>query len=245
MRLSGLFLIVVGALLCASIAWATIGFFAMALGLICLQIPIRQVPVSGNAVGANVVSPPPVEQITVSTSQSSTLAAAAGSGAWKVEFGWDTLVARDEDLANVERLLSCYGAIYVDQLRALYCVFNNKALLPSILSLIVESAVHEAARTASALAGMSAREGCKPDTTVPTRMVRPTEAVDSMIAPFASQDSTANPSSGEGELLSHPDDLRDAEVTSLEVASEASVTADVEDVVNLTNIFDQISRNKN
>lgn len=244
MRLSGLFLIVVGALLCASIAWATFGFLAMALGLICLQIPIKQVPVSGNAVRASVVSQPPNEQVALSTTQSSTIATAAASGASKASFDWDTLVARDEDLASVERLLSCYGAIYVDQLRALYAVFNNKALLPSILSLIVESARHESGRTASALAGTSAREGCKQGTTVPMRIERPTEAVDSKVAPFASRNSTASPSSGEGMLLPHSDDLHDAEVASLEVAGEASATADVEDVVSLTIIFDQISRNK-
>lgn len=134
MRFLGLFLMVAGVLLCASIAWATIGFFAMALGLICLQIPIKQVAVPGSAIRTGAVAPLPVENLPVSRSQSSTLATAAGSGAWKVQLDRDTLDAKDKDLANVERLLSCYGASYVIQFRALYGVFNNKALLPSILT---------------------------------------------------------------------------------------------------------------
>lgn len=52
---------------------------------------------------------------------------------------WRQLVEHDSDLARVERILSQYGSQYVDQLARVYVVFENKALLSSILRMIIES----------------------------------------------------------------------------------------------------------
>ncbi|MET4391712.1 hypothetical protein ABIB73_007504 [Bradyrhizobium sp. F1.4.3] len=243
MRLSGLFLLIVGALLCASIAWATIGFFAMALGLVCLQIPITRAPISsGTTARTDVMSLAPTEPIAVSAI-SSTLTATAEGGAQREELDWNTLVDRDEDLANVERLLSRYGVIYVDQLRNLYGIFNNKALLPSILNLIVESARDEAGRGTGGLAGTSAPGGHKPDTTGSLGSDKSIAAVDLISAPFAPRSSDAKPSSDKETLSSRSCDLPSADVASLEPINEVRASVD-EDVVSFTYIFDQLSRSR-
>ena len=71
---------------------------------------------------------------------SSTRDLVLNSGQSADELGWKSISDRDPELAQIERTLAQYGRSYVDQFVKVYVVFNNKAMLPAILNLIIESA---------------------------------------------------------------------------------------------------------
>jgi hypothetical protein len=144
MRLSGLLLLAVGAALCLSIDWAAIGFLAMALGLICVQIPIGGTSRSDAASGAIAGAPVSVEHVTATPEHGSARDDVMEREPQSEGLASNDPLKRDADLADVERLLARYGALYVDQFRRLYDIFNSKTLLPSILKLIAEAARQEA-----------------------------------------------------------------------------------------------------
>ncbi|WP_426424871.1 hypothetical protein [Bradyrhizobium genosp. A] len=229
-------MIAVGAALCVSIVWAAIGFLAMALGLICVQIPTRRAPISGSTSRSTAVAPASVEQIPASPSPTRAIAA-ADSGTQGDELAWNDLLDRDEDLANVERLLSRYGAIYVDHFRKLYGIFNSKALLPSILKLIVESARHNAVVSANVLGETPVLEGQKFENVASLRTEQPIAVADSIAAPFSLQSSVVP----HGDKSFCSGDLP-TDVEPLKMTNEVTATVDPQDLVNFTSIFDKLNR---
>src|ERR1017187_1494037 len=152
MRL-GAALLIVGFMLSVSIAWAAIGFIAMAFGLICMLIAEEK---KKRAIKSNkaVVSesreqdeelqarlpspqaPPSLPPLRFSSSEANDNRSLASSQV----IAWEALCRDDPDLARVVAVLTPYGRKYVDELAKAYLVFNDKDYLPLILTKIVASA---------------------------------------------------------------------------------------------------------
>ncbi len=137
MYVSGFILLVIGFALCLSIAWAPIGFFAMSFGLICLLIAEKRSKASKLRLQK---SARPSKQPRPPTPTGPAANTEVRQGFADERAKWRLLVDGDPELASVERVLSQYGPQYVDQLARVYLVFDNKAFLPIILKMIVESA---------------------------------------------------------------------------------------------------------
>lgn len=230
MRLFGLFLLVFGAALCASVVWAALGFLAMALGLICIQIRTRPLFLPGDASASGepafVLSEPTI----ASSTRASTHAVGLEGRAPREGLVWNALADQDEELADVERLLSRYGAAYADQFRRLYCIFNSKELLPSIVSLVVEAAKYESGACAPHTSpGSQKHSGDGPES---LRVEQP--------APAANVSAASSPS---GNVASSPFNPPRNDAPS-DVAESARAAIDPEDITNFTNIFDQLSRSR-
>jgi hypothetical protein len=147
----GTALLIVGFMLCVSIAWAAIGFIAMALGLICMltaeekkkrAIKLKEAAVSerreqDKELRAHLPQvPPSLPPLRYSSSEANDNRPLASSQ----EIIWEALCSDDPDLARVVAVLTPYGKKYVDELAKAYLVFNDKNYLPLILTKIVVSA---------------------------------------------------------------------------------------------------------
>lgn len=137
MYIVGFALLFIGFLLCLSVAWTPIGFFAMSFGLISLLIVEDRSKASKLRLKPRPVRPSlqprslePNASTDITTRQ---------EGAFPDKDRWRLLVEHDSDLARVEKILSQYGPQYVDQLARVYVVFENKDLLSSMLKMIIES----------------------------------------------------------------------------------------------------------
>lgn len=145
MRKAGFCLLFVGFLLCISIAWAAIGFLAMSLGLICLQIGERRgrrtetPPESGvpHEIKTDPIAPtvPPLPDAKVPSDR---------EYASQIREQWRLRAQADSEIARVEKVLAKFGSQYVDQLAKVYLIFDRRALLPEILNLIIASAKEDA-----------------------------------------------------------------------------------------------------
>jgi hypothetical protein len=134
MRFSGYALLLIGFLLCITIAWAAIGFFAMGFGLICLLVVDAQKRAAKVAVvAARPVTPKPANLPAHFDEGQSTREINS-------EHRWKSIVQSDPDVAEIARILSGYGQKYVDQFASVYIIFEDKVLLPIMLDLIVASA---------------------------------------------------------------------------------------------------------
>ncbi|MCG2645323.1 MULTISPECIES: hypothetical protein [Bradyrhizobium] len=130
MRIAGSALLLVGLVLCASIDWAAVGFVTMGAGLLFFQAAERK-----------------QEAIVVQGVQSSIEPIVRRGGQIadherSTNFDWERwrrLVAGDRDIAQAEAILARCGAKYAEQFARAYLIFENKALLSSILSTIVAS----------------------------------------------------------------------------------------------------------
>jgi hypothetical protein len=61
---------------------------------------------------------------------------------------WKRLIENDSELAKVQGILERYGRQYAEQLAEAYRVFNERALLPAIVDMIITSAKLRVERTA-------------------------------------------------------------------------------------------------
>jgi hypothetical protein len=140
MRLAGATLLVIGFLLCVSIAWAAIGFFAMGFGLIFLLIADeRMLALNLESAGSrNGLASPSSQRMAppVPSARGEVCRDKAPCESDK----WRSLVESDQDLARVVEILTPFGQKYVDQLAGAYLAFENKAFLPAILNLLKASA---------------------------------------------------------------------------------------------------------
>jgi hypothetical protein len=143
MRLIGFLLLSSGFLLCVTIVLAAIGFLAMSLGLICLLIEENyKKRETTMQIGLSPISRPRARTFKPSPDPK------RNQSLYEAD-KWRSIVKADPDIEKVAAILSQYGASYVDQLARVYLVFEDKALLPKILELIVTSAkVHKAMNTA-------------------------------------------------------------------------------------------------
>lgn len=233
MRFVGLLLLVFGAALCASVVWAAVGFLAMALGLICIQVRTKRLSVPGDACvsgeRAVVLSEPPIASSDRSSAQAATLEGEAP----RKGLAWSALPDQDEELADVERLLSRYGASYADQFRRLYCIFNSKELLPSIVSLIVEAAKLEAGTSSGVLdKSPNPQEHGREDTESP-------HAEQSIMAVNGA------PANSSGGIVASPSFDPSRNDAKIDVTDAGKATIDSEDITSFMSIFDQLNRSRN
>lgn len=156
MRLTGWVLLLIGGLLCATIAWAALGFLLMGVGLISLQVAERRRRPAGDLVPAGTTGfvPPRLS----AGLQPPTLDPFAGQGgsaqrqprrvAWPDRKGgpaydqeaWRRLVEGDPDLARIAKVLADYGPQYVDELAVSYLAAPDKKRLGAIVDGIIARA---------------------------------------------------------------------------------------------------------
>jgi hypothetical protein len=142
MYIAGALLLISGFFLCVSIAWATIGFVAMGVGLIFLQVAAKRPPIEleERSVQPDLLDVSPNELAIPSN---------LASGI-EHEEGWELLLKSDSELESVAAVLSRFGSQYVDQLARVYMAINRRELLPAILELIVSAARHDAKQSEAA-----------------------------------------------------------------------------------------------
>jgi hypothetical protein len=145
MRIAGSALLVIGILLCVSIAWAAIGFIAMGFGLILLLIAeerkksvlyLQKIAAQPDPLEA----PQPVRAPILPVIEE----VRRDENPTELDEEWRLLVESDQDLSRVATVLRRFGPKYVDQLARAYLAFNDKAFLPIILNMIIASARKDA-----------------------------------------------------------------------------------------------------
>jgi hypothetical protein len=136
-RIAGWLLLIVGAVLCISIAWAALGFLLMGVGLIALQVAEQNRKRRTNIPAAIVeANPAPV-------ARSADRSAPADLPPYdKAEWLW--LLEQNPDLSRLNSILAPYGQKYTDQLAIRYLAVLNNDHLPAI----VENIIREARRDA-------------------------------------------------------------------------------------------------
>jgi hypothetical protein len=145
MRSLGTVLLIVGFLLCVSIAWAALGFLMMAFGLICFLIGERK---NKQFASGTTTSQRPLSRSSnpnVARVPQNNISAAFSYDREK----WISLIENDPTLLRLVQVLRPYGQKYVDQLAAAYLVLNDKEYLPMILKKVVETAKRDASRNAT------------------------------------------------------------------------------------------------
>src|SRR6266700_633280 len=154
MRIFGWVLLLGGFLLCASVAWAAIGFLFMGLGLICLRIAERRSERSARSVALLAEMPEDLRGQPSIVQGSPTVARKEanerepreaepdniiGRRAYD-EQRWRLLLSTDEDIRRLATILAHYGQSYIDEFAAAYLVLNDKEHLPMILEQLMASA---------------------------------------------------------------------------------------------------------
>ncbi|VIO66527.1 hypothetical protein CI1B_16490 [Bradyrhizobium ivorense] len=158
MRLTGWILLLIGGLLCATIAWAALGFLLMGVGLIALQVAERRrlgaeaaVAGAGGAdftaplVGAGLQPPTLAQDASKGASQDTAPSqqprrSEKRSGAPYDREAWRRLVESDPDLAGLAKVLADYGPQYVDELATSYLAAPDKNRLGAIVDGIIARA---------------------------------------------------------------------------------------------------------
>lgn len=164
MRLTGWVLLLIGGLLCATIAWAALGFLLMGIGLISLQVAERRRRLGDDAVPAGArgftpprlsagLQPPTLDPVTgQDTGQTAGPQRQPRRVAWPDKNGdapydrqydrqaWRRLVESDPDLAQLAKVLADYGPQYVDELAASYLAAPDKSRLGAIVDGIIARA---------------------------------------------------------------------------------------------------------
>ncbi|MBR0794424.1 hypothetical protein JQ615_03375 [Bradyrhizobium jicamae] len=152
-RFIGWILLLIGALLCATIAWAALGFLLMGIGLISLQVAERSrrrpdfsvvtPPGIDRALKSPGLQPPKFEPVPESAPprQASRVARLAKSrGEPYDKEAWRVLIERDPDLAKLTQVLADYGPQYVDELAISYLAVPDKTRLGAIVDGIIARA---------------------------------------------------------------------------------------------------------
>jgi hypothetical protein len=137
-----------GALLCATLVWATIGFLLMGIGLLSLLVAENnrkragRTEVSGAHVDQPAVAPPPVaaappvpEAVPLVRREPS-MEPIAPTPSYDRQ-AWQQVVESDADLARVAAVLADYGHQYVDELAREYLAVGDKTRLPEIVDGII------------------------------------------------------------------------------------------------------------
>ena len=130
-RIAGWILLIAGALLCATLVWATIGFLLMGVGLLALLVAEnnrKRASASAaerRAGGANAMAVPlryrDRSSVAKPPMRMSSPAPSYDQAAWR------RLVESDADLARVTSVLADYGQQYVDELAREYLAETDKA----------------------------------------------------------------------------------------------------------------------
>jgi hypothetical protein len=157
-RLTGWILLLIGFVLCATIAWAAIGFLLMGLGLISLQLAERgrrraRLAAPGTVASAGFV--PPVVGAGLQPPTFEPVAQRNGPPArqprriaWPAKSSdepydrdaWHRLVESDPDITRLVKVLADYGPQYVDELAISYLAAPDKNRLGGIVDGIIARA---------------------------------------------------------------------------------------------------------
>jgi len=147
-RIAGWILLIAGALLCATLVWATVGFLLMGIGLLSLLVAENNRKRASHAAARKPeradrpgVAPPPIPEPVVhreAPKASSTPSRSYDRQAWR------RLVEGDPDLARVASVLADYGQQYVDELAKAYLAAGDKTRLAEIVDGIIARAGHGA-----------------------------------------------------------------------------------------------------
>jgi hypothetical protein len=151
-RVAGWILLIAGALLCATLVWATIGFLLMGIGLLSLLVAennrkrATRAEVSGARVDRPLavpalVAPPPVAPPSIPepvpfVRREPTMGPSAPASSYDRQ-AWRELVESDADLARVAEVLGDYGYQYVDELAKEYLAIGDKTRLAEIVDGII------------------------------------------------------------------------------------------------------------
>ena len=141
MRVSGWILLIAGALLCATLVWATLGFLLMGIGLLSLLVA------ENNRKRA---SRPDAERRACRTSpwqrlrrppepvvrREPPMGTSPPASSYDRQ-AWQQLVESDADVARIASVLADYGHQYVDELAREYMAVGDKARLADIVDGIV------------------------------------------------------------------------------------------------------------
>jgi hypothetical protein len=138
-------LLIAGALLCATLVWATIGFLLMGIGLLSLLVAesnrkrASQPDFSGARTEEAMVAPPPIaapppppEPAHREPPMGTTPPASSYD-----RQAWQQLVESDADVARIASVLADYGHQYVDELAREYLAVGDKARLADIVDGII------------------------------------------------------------------------------------------------------------
>ncbi|MBR1226699.1 MULTISPECIES: hypothetical protein [unclassified Bradyrhizobium] len=139
MRVAGWILLIAGALLCATLVWATVGFLLMGVGLLSLLVAENNrrrvsVPPLSRAPADERMAQPPVPEPLVSREPPKPISPPAVSYDSQA---WRQLVESDVDLARITSVLADYGQQYVDELAGEYLADIDKQRLPAIVDGII------------------------------------------------------------------------------------------------------------
>ena len=150
MRVAGWILLIAGALLCATLVWATLGFLLMGVGLLSLQVAEnnRKRASHPGVKGARVepmVAPPPMAAPPLPEPVVRREPAMEMSPPSYDRQEWQRLVESDADLARVASVLADYGQQYVDELAQEYLALHDKTRLPEIVDGIIGRATKSVA----------------------------------------------------------------------------------------------------
>jgi len=156
-RTAGWILLIAGALLCATLVWATVGFLLMGIGLLSLLVAennrkrasddAARKPERADRPG---LATPPIPEPVVHREAPKAISTTARS---YDQQAWRRLVEGDADLARVTSVLADYGQQYVDELAKAYLAASDKARLPEIVDGIIARAGQGAAPDGSAISG--------------------------------------------------------------------------------------------
>jgi hypothetical protein len=155
-RIAGWVLLVGGFLLCASIAWAALGFLLMGVGLISLLVAEqnrnRAKLAAKPTLASRTGSPAAAPEIPAGLLQ----AAQVPGGTATVQPGradpyhdaeaWRRLVESDSDFSWATSVLQEYGQPYVDELARTYLAAGDRSKLPAIVDAIIRKAKRSLAR---------------------------------------------------------------------------------------------------
>jgi hypothetical protein len=152
-RVAGWILLIAGALLCATLVWATVGFLLMGVGLLSLLVAENNRKRAGHAAVHqprtshasarqhdrvdSVVAPPPVPEPVVHREAPTMISAPPRSYDRQA---WRRLVESDADLARIAAVLADYGQPYVDELAKAYLADTDRKRLPEIVDAIIAKA---------------------------------------------------------------------------------------------------------
>ncbi|MCK1284332.1 hypothetical protein IVB41_10400 [Bradyrhizobium sp. 44] len=131
MYIAGGALLVVGFLLCISVAWAALGFVLMSCGLIGFLIADRRKRAREIQLAATSAQTAPFICGSPTPTQRGEVL--------QQEQSWQLLMDADPDLARIATILARFGPRYVDQLATVYAVFDRKDFLPIILEMIISA----------------------------------------------------------------------------------------------------------
>lgn len=178
MRVAGWILLIAGAVLCATLVWATLGFLLMGVGLLSLLVaennrkrasrPVVRPVVKGARVNEPVAVPPPILEPLPVVRREPPMGISAPAPSYDRE-AWQRLVESDPDLAPVAAVLADYGHQYVDELAREYMAAGDKTRLAEI----VDGIIARAGKSVSPRGNRRLMSDSRPAAPRPDRQPRP------------------------------------------------------------------------